>query len=235
MTKHRIESDSFGELKVPDDRYWGAQTQRSLSNFKIGHERMPSPLIRALGIIKRCAARTNIAQGNLDETIGNAIADAAQDVIDGKLDDHFPLVVWQTGSGTQSNMNSNEVIANRAIEMLGGVIGSKEPIHPNDHLNMGQSSNDVFPTAMHIATAMQARDVLLPGLRKLEAALQVKVEEFEGIIKIGTDKSKNRSRQLSCRKFRSSKTSRERNQGVGVMCQTTLRISSSLLNECVLF
>lgn len=185
MTKHRIESDSFGELKVPDDRYWGAQTQRSLSNFKIGHERMPSPLIRALGIIKRCAARTNIAQGNLDETIGDAIADAAQDVIDGKLDDHFPLVVWQTGSGTQSNMNANEVISNLAIKRLGGEMGSKIPVHPNDHCNMSQSSNDTFPTAMHIAAVEQTHQLLIPALKSLSSVLAEKSQAWVDIIKIG--------------------------------------------------
>lgn len=185
MTKYRIESDSFGELKVPEDRYWGAQTQRSLSNFKIGHERMPSPLIRALGIIKRCAARTNIAQGNLDEVIGNAIAAAAQDVIDGQLDDHFPLVVWQTGSGTQSNMNANEVISNLAIKRLGGEMGSKAPVHPNDHCNLSQSSNDTFPTAMHIAAVEQTHQLLIPALKSLCSALKEKSQAWTDIIKIG--------------------------------------------------
>ncbi|PRY26500.1 fumarase class II [Aliiruegeria haliotis] len=185
MSQTRTETDSFGPLEVPADKYWGAQTQRSIMNFPIGWEKQPIPVVRALGVIKKACAMANMASGKLDAKLGDAIQAAAQEVIDGKLDDNFPLVVWQTGSGTQSNMNSNEVIANRAIEMLGGVIGSKDPIHPNDHCNMGQSSNDVFPTAMHISTAMQARDVLLPGLKKLHDALQAKVEEFDGIIKIG--------------------------------------------------
>ncbi len=185
MTQTRTETDSFGPLEVPADKYWGAQTQRSIMNFPIGWEKQPIPIVRALGVIKKACAMANVENGKLDPKLGDAIQAAAQEVIDGKLDDNFPLVVWQTGSGTQSNMNSNEVIANRAIEMLGGVIGSKEPIHPNDHLNMGQSSNDVFPTAMHIATAMQAEAVLLPGLKKLHTALEKKVAEFDGIIKIG--------------------------------------------------
>jgi fumarate hydratase class II len=185
MTATRTETDSFGPLEVPTDKYWGAQTQRSIMNFPIGWEKQPIAIVRALGVIKKACAMANTASGKLPGQIGEAIQNAAQEVIDGKLDDHFPLVVWQTGSGTQSNMNSNEVIANRAIEMLGGVIGSKDPVHPNDHCNMGQSSNDTFPTAMHIATAMTARDVLLPGLHKLHAALQAKVTEFDGIIKIG--------------------------------------------------
>src|SRR5688500_13012230 len=149
----RIETDTFGPIDVPADRYWGAQTQRSLENFRIGTERVPQPLIRALGIVKRASAEVNRDLGSLDARRARAIAQAAQEVIDGKLDDHFPLVVWQTGSGTQSNMNANEVISNRAIEMLGGEMGSKKPIHPNDHVNMSQSSNDTYPTAMHIACA----------------------------------------------------------------------------------
>jgi len=181
----RTETDSFGPLEVPSDKYWGAQTQRSIMNFPIGWEKQPVAIVRALGVIKLACAQANIASGKLDNELGAAICQAAGEVVDGKLDDNFPLVVWQTGSGTQSNMNANEVIANRAIEILGGVIGSKTPVHPNDHLNMGQSSNDTFPTAMHIATAMTARDVLLPGLEKLHAALQAKVVEFDGIIKIG--------------------------------------------------
>ncbi|RMH47650.1 MAG: class II fumarate hydratase [Alphaproteobacteria bacterium] len=185
MTQTRIESDSFGELEVPADKYWGAQTQRSLQNFPIGWERQPVAIIRALGVIKKAAALANMELGNLDERRGNAIVQAATEVIEGKFDDHFPLVVWQTGSGTQSNMNANEVIANRAIEILGGKIGSKDPVHPNDHVNMGQSSNDTFPTAMHIATARMAHDVLLPGLRHLHEALKAKSEEFKDIIKIG--------------------------------------------------
>ncbi len=181
----RIETDTFGPIQVPADKYWGAQTQRSLDNFKIGAERLPRPLIRALGIVKRCAALTNIAQDNLDERIGHAIADAAQDVIDGKMDDNFPLVVWQTGSGTQSNMNANEVISNLAIQRLGGTLGSKTPVHPNDHCNRGQSSNDAFPTAMHIATVEQLHHALLPALEHLHRALLEKSQAWEGIIKIG--------------------------------------------------
>jgi fumarate hydratase class II len=183
--KTRTETDSFGPLEVPADKYWGAQTQRSIRNFPIGWERQPVAIIRALGVIKQAAARVNMVQGDIDATLGNAISAAAQEVIDGRFDDNFPLVVWQTGSGTQSNMNANEVISNRAIEMLGGVMGSKKPVHPNDHVNMGQSSNDTFPTAMHVAIGMMARDVLLPGLEKLQAALAAKSAEFKDIIKIG--------------------------------------------------
>ncbi|SFI67415.1 class II fumarate hydratase [Albimonas pacifica] len=185
MTATRTETDSFGPLEVPADRYWGAQTQRSLMNFPIGWEKQPVAVVRALGVIKCAAAKTNMALGVLDEKLGAAMVEAATEVVEGKLDDHFPLVVWQTGSGTQSNMNANEVVSNRAIEILGGEMGSKKPVHPNDHCNMGQSSNDTFPTAMHIAAAMTARDVLLPGLRKLHAALQEKQEAFKHIIKIG--------------------------------------------------
>ena len=185
MTKTRVETDSFGPLDVPCDKYWGAQTQRSLINFPIGWEKQPIAIVRALGVIKQGCAMANTDLGKLDADKGKAIQAAASEVANGLLDDHFPLVVWQTGSGTQSNMNANEVIANRAIEMMGGVIGSKDPVHPNDHCNMGQSSNDTFPTAMHIATAITARDVTLPGLRALHAALQAKTEAFDGIIKIG--------------------------------------------------
>ncbi|MDW3221339.1 MAG: class II fumarate hydratase [Paracoccaceae bacterium] len=185
MAQTRTETDSFGPLEVPAEKYWGAQTQRSIINFPIGWEKQPIAVVRALGVIKKACAQANIALGKLDAERGNAIVQAAGEVVEGKFDDNFPLVVWQTGSGTQSNMNANEVIANRAIEILGGEIGSKDPVHPNDHCNMGQSSNDTFPTAMHISTAMTARDVLLPGLEKLHAALQAKVEEFDGIIKIG--------------------------------------------------
>ncbi len=185
MTQTRTETDSFGPLEVPADKYWGAQTQRSIMNFPIGWEKQPIAVVRALGVIKKACAQANVELGNLDAERGNAIIQAAGEVFDGKFDDNFPLVVWQTGSGTQSNMNSNEVIANRAIEILGGVIGSKDPVHPNDHCNMGQSSNDTFPTAMHISAAMTAHNVLLPGLEKLHAAMQAKVEEFDGIIKIG--------------------------------------------------
>ncbi len=185
MTETRTETDSFGPLEVPVDRYWGAQTQRSIRNFPIGWEKQPVAIVRALGVIKKACAEVNLAEGKLDAGLAGAISAAAGEVIEGRWDDHFPLVVWQTGSGTQSNMNANEVISNRAIEMLGGVIGSKTPVHPNDHVNMSQSSNDTFPTAMHIAVAMTARDVTLPGLRKLHAALVEKSEAFSGIIKIG--------------------------------------------------
>ena len=185
MTETRTETDSFGPLEVPADKYWGAQTQRSIMNFPIGWEKQPVAIIRALGVIKKAAATVNLEFGDLDAELAPHIQAAAQEVIDGKFDDNFPLVVWQTGSGTQSNMNSNEVISNRAIEMMGGVMGSKTPVHPNDHCNMGQSSNDTFPTAMHVGIGMVARDTLLPGLRKLHAALAAKSEEFKDIIKIG--------------------------------------------------
>ncbi len=181
----RTETDTMGAVQVPADRYWGAQTGRSLENFPIGGERMPLPLIHALGLQKKAAALANLALGELDPAIGEAIVAAAEEVIDGRLDEHFPLVVWQTGSGTQSNMNANEVIANRAIEMLGGVIGSKKPVHPNDHVNHSQSSNDSFPTAMHIAAALEISRRLLPALHHLRAALAAKAETFAPIIKIG--------------------------------------------------
>jgi fumarate hydratase, class II len=183
--KTRVETDSFGPIEVPADRYWGAQTERSLRNFRIGTERMPVPLIRALAIIKRAAAEVNHELGSLDARRTRAIARAAQEVIDGKLDDHFPLVVWQTGSGTQTNMNVNEVIAARANEMLGGKPGANAPVHPNDHVNMSQSSNDCFPTAMHIAAATEITQRLLPALAHLHAALERKRKEFAGIVKIG--------------------------------------------------
>jgi len=185
MTKTRTETDTFGPIEVDATKYWGAQAQRSLGNFKIGWEKQPLPIVRALGIVKRAAAETNMAMGLLDKKIGETIVAAAQEVIDGKLDDHFPLKVWQTGSGTQSNMNANEVISNRAIEMLGGVMGSKKPVHPNDHVNMSQSSNDTYPTAMHIAAAEQIVRDLLPALKHLHAALAKKQDEFKDIIKIG--------------------------------------------------
>ncbi len=172
--KSRSETDSFGAIDVRADHYWGAQTQRSIGNFRIGEDRMPMPLVRALGIVKRAAAETNVQLGTLDKKLGKAIVSAAQEVIDGKLDAHFPLVVWQTGSGTQSNMNANEVISNRAIEMLGGELGSKKPVHPNDHVNMSQSSNDCFPTAMHIAAAEEIARRLIPALSHLHAALREK-------------------------------------------------------------
>ena len=185
MTSTRTETDTFGPIEVASDRYWGAQAQRSLGNFKIGWEKQPLSVVRALGIVKQAAARANMDLGQLDPALGKAIEAAAQEVIDGKLNDHFPLVVWQTGSGTQSNMNANEVISNRAIEMLGGVMGSKKPVHPNDHVNMSQSSNDTYPTAMHIACAEQIVHHLLPALRHLHAALEKKVADFAHIIKIG--------------------------------------------------
>jgi fumarate hydratase class II len=184
-TAVRIETDTFGEIEVPSDTYWGAQAQRSLGNFKIGWEKQPAPVIRALGIVKRAAAETNMALGKLNEEIGETIVRAAQEVIEGKLDPHFPLVVWQTGSGTQSNMNANEVISNRAIEMLGGVMGSKKPVHPNDHVNMSQSSNDTFPTAMHIACVEEIHHRLLPALQYLRNALNDKAHAWAKIIKIG--------------------------------------------------
>lgn len=185
MTSTRTETDTFGPIEVPNDKYWGAQAQRSLGNFKIGWEKQPLSIVRALGIVKQAAARANMALGQLSPEIGNPIVVAAQEVIDGKLNEHFPLVVWQTGSGTQSNMNANEVISNRAIEMLGGVMGSKKPVHPNDHVNMSQSSNDTYPTAMHIACAEEIVRHLLPALKHLHAALDMKVTEFSHIIKIG--------------------------------------------------
>ncbi len=185
MAATRTETDTFGPIEVDATRYWGAQSQRSLGNFKIGWEKQPKPVVRALGIVKRAAAETNLALGKLDPKIAETIVAAAQEVIDGKLDDHFPLVVWQTGSGTQSNMNANEVISNRAIEMLGGEMGSKKPVHPNDHVNMSQSSNDTYPTAMHVAAAEQVVHDLLPALHHLHGALAAKQEEFSDIIKIG--------------------------------------------------
>ncbi len=181
----RMESDSLGEIGVPADRYWGAQTQRSIQNFKIGGERMPAPLIRALGIQKKAAALTNIDLGILDKNIGKAIVQAANEVIGGDLTDEFPLVVWQTGSGTQTNMNANEVIAGRANEILENKRGGKKPVHPNDHVNMGQSSNDTFPTVMHISAAEQIHTALLPALQKLQGALDKKAKEFARIVKIG--------------------------------------------------
>ncbi len=185
MTATRTETDSFGPLEVPADKYWGAQTQRSLGNFKISGERMSPPVIRALGIIKKAAALANEEQDNIDPKLAGAIIEAAGEVIDGKLDDNFPLVVWQTGSGTQSNMNANEVISNRAIEILGGKMASKDPVHPNDHVNRGQSSNDTFPTAMHIAAAEEFNRTLVPALEHLHKALKAKSDEFKDIIKIG--------------------------------------------------
>ncbi|MCL8384965.1 MULTISPECIES: class II fumarate hydratase [Xanthobacter] len=181
----RTETDTFGPIEVESDRYWGAQAQRSLGNFKIGWEKQPLPVVRALGIVKRAAAEVNRDLGRLDPKLADAIVAAAQEVIEGKLDAHFPLAVWQTGSGTQSNMNANEVISNRAIEMLGGEMGSKKPVHPNDHVNMSQSSNDTYPTAMHIACAEEIVHRLLPALKHLHGALAAKSAEWKDIIKIG--------------------------------------------------
>ncbi len=181
----RIERDSMGEIAVPANRYWGAQTQRSLENFRIGGERMPMALIRALALEKKAAALANMAIGGLDRRLGDAIVAAAEEVIAGKLDDEFPLVVWQTGSGTQTNMNMNEVLANRANEMLGGGRGGKAPVHPNDHVNRSQSSNDSFPTAMHIAAVHEIEHRLLPNLRHLQGALTEKAHTFADIVKIG--------------------------------------------------
>lgn len=185
MTATRTETDSFGPIEVAADRYWGAQAQRSLGNFKIGWERQPVPIVHALGVVKRAAAEANMQLGRLDPKLGEAIVRAAQEVIEGRLDEHFPLVVWQTGSGTQSNMNANEVISNRAIEMLGGEMGSKKPVHPNDHVNMSQSSNDTYPTAMHVACAQEIVHRLIPALRTLRNALDDKAQAWNHIIKIG--------------------------------------------------
>jgi fumarate hydratase class II len=184
-TPTRTESDTMGPVEVASDRYWGAQAERSLDNFKIGWEKQPKPIIRALGIVKKAAAEANMDLGKLDKDLGKTIIAAAEEVIAGKLDDHFPLVVWQTGSGTQSNMNANEVISNRAIEILGGEMGSKKPVHPNDHVNMSQSSNDCFPTAMHIAAAEEVTHRLLPALKHLHTALHTKAKAWADIIKIG--------------------------------------------------
>ncbi|EPS40534.1 hypothetical protein H072_5623 [Dactylellina haptotyla CBS 200.50] len=187
MSGTRIETDAFGEVNVPDERYYGAQTFRSLTNFKINQpaDRMPEPIIRAFGILKKAAATVNMTYG-LDHKIGEAIQQASQEIVDGKISmDDFPLVVWQTGSGTQSNMNANEVISNRAIEILGGKLGSKKPVHPNDHVNMSASSNDTFPTVMHISAVVEINQKLLPSLRSLHQAFQSKAEEFSDIIKIG--------------------------------------------------
>src|ERR1700735_3866453 len=181
----RSETDSFGPIDVPADRYWGAQTERSRQNFRIGHDRMPMEIIHALGIVKLAAAETNRELKLLDQRRAVSIARAAREVIDGKFDDHFPLVVWQTGSGTQTNMNLNEVSANRASELLGGKLGAKKPVHPNDHVNMSQSSNDSFPTAMHIAAAMAITHDLLPALDLLYRALRRKEKAFSHIVKIG--------------------------------------------------
>ena len=185
MTQTRTETDTFGPIEVAADRYWGAQAERSLHNFRIGWERQPPAIVRALGIVKRASAEVNMQLGRLDPKIGKAVVQAAQEVIDGKLNDHFPLSVWQTGSGTQSNMNANEVISNRAIELLGGEKGSKKPLNPNDHVNLSQSSNDTYPSAMHIASTEEIVLRLIPALRKLQGALKDKSEKWKDIIKIG--------------------------------------------------
>ena len=185
MSETRIETDSIGEIEVPFDAYWGAQTQRSLKNFDIGTEKMPAPVVRALGIQKKAAAQANMEQGSLALDIGNAIVEAADNVIDGTLADQFPLAVWQTGSGTQSNMNSNEVIAGFANEKLSGTRGGKSPVHPNDHCNMGQSSNDTFPTVMHIAACEEINNLLLPNLETLHKALDEKAKAFANLVKNG--------------------------------------------------
>ena len=184
-TPTRMESDSFGPIEVAADRYWGAQTERSRRNFRIGEERMPLPLVKALAMVKKAAALANLELGLIDERLAKAIVAAADEVIEGRHDAHFPLLVWQTGSGTQSNMNLNEVIANRASELLGGTLGAKHPIHPNDHVNLGQSSNDTFPTAMHIAAAVELAYRLNPALARLDQALKDKAEAFQDILKIG--------------------------------------------------
>ena len=185
MSKKRIERDTMGEVEVPIEKYWGAQTQRSIENFPIGNDVMPIQMVRALGIQKKSAALANISLGKLDESVGQAIAEAAQEIVDGKFDDNFPLVVWQTGSGTQSNMNANEVIANRANELLGGKLGEESSVHPNDHVNRSQSSNDTFPAAMHISAVMETEGKLLPALLHFKEALEKKAETFSKIIKIG--------------------------------------------------
>ncbi len=185
MTSVRIESDSMGQVEVPGDKYWGAQTQRSLQNFKIGGHRFGRPVIRAFGLVKKAAAMTNADLGKLDATKRDLIVRAADEVISGALDAHFPLVVWQTGSGTQSNMNANEVISNRAIELAGGTMGSKKPVHPNDDVNRSQSSNDVFPTVMHVATALEIRERLLPAVSALRVAIAEKASAFQDIVKVG--------------------------------------------------
>ena len=204
--KKRIETDTCGEIEVDNDRYWGAQSQRSIQNFKIGWEKQPSSIIKALGVVKAAAAKVNMDYGKLDKTIGRNIIKAAQEVIDGKLNDHFPLVVWQTGSGTQSNMNANEVISNRAIEIMGGKIGSKSPVHPNDHCNMSQSSNDTYPTAMHIACATEIIDQLIPNLRSFMKKLDEKSKKWNDIIKIGRTHTRRNTINFGSRVLRLCKT-----------------------------
>src|SRR5438874_12491602 len=181
----RIETDSVGEIEVPADKYWGAQTQRSLLHFDIGDDVMPREMIRALGVLKKACALVNQDLGKLSPEKAKLIVQACDEVIEGKLDAHFPLRVWQTGSGTQTNMNANEVISNRAIEIAGGVMGSKNPIHPNDHVNLSQSSNDTFPTAMHIAAAQRLRNDLIPSIKKVRDAIDAKAKEFADVVKIG--------------------------------------------------
>ena len=198
---HRIEKDTMGDVQVPSDRYWGAQTQRSIQNFKIGEDRFNRCMIRALGILKKGAAITNMKLGKLAEDKANLIMQAADEVIEGKLDDHFPLVVWQTGSGTQTNMNSNEVIANRAIEIAGGELGSKSPIHPNDDVNKSQSSNDTFPTAMHIAAVEQIEDLLIPALDRLIKTFEDKANKFESVVKIGRTHLMDATPLTLCQEF----------------------------------
>jgi fumarate hydratase class II len=218
----RTETDTFGPIEVAADRYWGAQAERSLGNFRIGWERQPLPVVRALGIVKRAAAEVNMDLGRLDAKIGQAIVAAAQEVIDGRLDDHFPLVVWQTGSGTQSNMNANEVISNRAIEMLGGEMGSKQPVHPNDHCNMSQSSNDTYPTAMHVACAEEITHRLLPALARLHAALAAKSAAWDSIIKIGRTHTQDATPLTLGQEF--SGYARQVENGIGRIEQTLPRL-----------
>ena len=204
--KTRIETDSMGEIEVPGEKYWGAQTQRSIINFPIGTEQMPKSLIHAFGVQKKASAKANFVLGQLQKELFSAIDQAAEEVISGKFDDHFPLVVWQTGSGTQTNMNTNEVIANRANEILGGKKGDKQPIHPNDHVNLSQSSNDSFPTAMHIASVIEIEDRLLPSLKHLHQAVLEKEKHFKEIIKIGRTHTQDGriwvGAQLNCRRMR---------------------------------
>jgi len=224
MTKTRTETDTFGPIEVPADRYWGAQTQRSIMNFKIGVERMPKPVVRAFGLLKKSAAMTNKELGLLDAKLADAICKAADEVIEGKLDDHFPLVVWQTGSGTQSNMNANEVIGNRAVEMLGGVMGSKKPVHPNDHVNMSQSSNDSFPTVMHVAAAEEITHKLIPALEHLHKALDKKAKDFSHIIKIGRTHTQDATPLTLGQEF----------SGYSAQVQTSIRRIKDSLSELML-
>jgi fumarate hydratase class II len=214
----RTETDTFGPIEVASDRYWGAQAERSLGNFKIGWEKQPLSIVKALGIVKQAAALANLKLGKMDKDLGEVIIKAAQEVIDGKLNDHFPLVVWQTGSGTQSNMNANEVISNRAIEILGGEMGSKKPVHPNDHVNMSQSSNDTFPTAMHIACAVEVTHHLLPALTHLHAALDAKAKTWADIIKIGRTHTQDATPVTLGQEF--SGYAKQIENGIARICQT---------------